>query len=142
MKNSTVQGKLERATLRSALRGMEWCGARKRPQRTGQGNQNRTDNGRTDLEGSCNRGRDQAGVTEHSNGEGGGTGDGTPGYPSGERRCGLPTGDKVDAGHSYPEWRGLRCIGDRGGESASGGISGGLESGKGMTGGEHGQLWP
>ena len=36
--------KLERATLGSASRGMKWGGARERPQKTGQGNHNRTDN--------------------------------------------------------------------------------------------------
>ena len=72
------------------------------PQHTGQGNHNRTDNGRTGSEGSCHKGQDQAGVTEHSDGVGGGTGDGIPGAPAGGRGRGLPTGDKVDAGHSNP----------------------------------------
>ena len=87
----------------------------------GQGNQNRTDNGRTGLEGRCHRGRYKAGITEHSDGEGRGAGEVTPGDPAGERGCGIPTGDKVDAGNSHPEWRGVQCLGDRGGESALGG---------------------
>ena len=40
----------------------------KRLQSTGQGKQNQTDNRRTGSKGSCHRGRDQAGVTEHSDG--------------------------------------------------------------------------
>ena len=78
-----IQGKLKWATLGSALPGTEWDGARKRPQHTGKENQNRTDNRRTDLEGICHEWRDQAGFTEHSDGEGGGTGYNTPGVPSG-----------------------------------------------------------
>ena len=97
----------------SALRGREWGGAHERTQRTGQGNQNRTDDGRTGLEGSCHKGRYQAGVTENSDREGGGTLDGTPGAPEGERGCGLPTGDKVDVGHSHPVWRRVQGLGNR-----------------------------
>ena len=84
------------------LRGMEWGGARERSQLTGQGKQNRTYDERTGLEGSCHRGRYQDDVTEHSDREGVGTGDGTPGALAGKSCCGLPTGDKVDAGHSHP----------------------------------------
>ena len=54
------------------------------------------------LEGRCHRGQYQAGVTEHLDGEGKGTGDGTTGAPAGERGCGFPTGEKVDAGHLHP----------------------------------------
>ena len=62
---------------------VEWGGARERPQRTGQGNQNVTDDGGTGLEGSCHRVRDQAGFTEHPDEEGGGTGYVTLGDPEG-----------------------------------------------------------
>ena len=110
-----VQVKLERATLGSASRGTEWGGARERPQHTGQGNQNRTDNGGTSSEGICHRGWYQAGVTEHSDGEGRVNGDGTLGAPEGERGCGIPTRDKFDSGHSHLEWRGLICLGNEGG---------------------------
>ena len=85
------------------------------PQRIGQGNQKRTDDGRTGSEGRCHRGQDQAGVTEHSDGEGGGGGNGTPGTPAGERGCGIPIGYKVSAGHSHLAWHGVRCLGNRGG---------------------------
>ena len=56
--------------MRGALRGMEWGSKRERPQRTGQGNPNQTDDRRTGLEGSWHRGQYQAGVTEHSDGGG------------------------------------------------------------------------
>ena len=84
----------------------------------------------------------QVGVTEHPDGEGGGTGDGTASATEGEGGRGIPTGDEVDAGHTQPLWCGVIHLYDRGGKSKSGGSSCSLESGKGMAGGEHGQLWP
>ena len=90
------------------------------------------------MEGSCNRDRYQAGISEHLDKEGGETGDGTPGALAGERRRGLPIGDEVDAGHTHPEWCGVKRLGDGCGESASGGSRNGLEIRKGMSSGEHG----
>ena len=90
------------------------------------------------MEGRCNRDRDQAGVNEHPDKEGGETGDGTPGALAGERGRGLPIGDEVDAGHTHPEWRGVKHLGDVCVESASGGSSNGLEIRKWMSSGEHG----
>ena len=78
------------------------------------------------LESSFHRGRDRAGVTEHSEGEGRGTEDSTLSAPVGEHGFGLPKGEKVEAENSYPEWHQVRCLGDGGGETASGGNSGGL----------------
>ena len=60
---------------------MEWGGPRERSQRTGQGNQNQSDDGRTGLEGSCIREQYQVGVTENLYRVGGGTGYGTMGAP-------------------------------------------------------------
>ena len=93
--------------LGSALHGMEWGDARKRSQCTVQGKKNRTNDGRTVLEGSCHRGRDQDGVTEHLDREVGVIGYGTPGAPEGDRGCGISIGDNVDASHSHPAWRGV-----------------------------------
>ena len=47
-----LRGKLEREALGSVARRVEWGGAHERSQHTVQGEQNRTDNGRTSLEGS------------------------------------------------------------------------------------------
>ena len=41
-------------------------------------------------------------MTEHLDGEVGGTGDDTQGTTAGERGRGFPTGEKVDAGHTHP----------------------------------------
>ena len=62
------------------------------------------------------------------------------GSPAGERGWGLPTGYKINAVHSHPEWRGVQCLGDGGGDSVSGGSSVSLESSKGMACLEHGQI--
>ena len=86
------------------------------PQHTGQGNQNRTDDGRTGLYGSYHMGQDQYGVTEHLDRKGGETGDSTLGAPALKRGCGIPTRDKFDAGHSHPAWQGVRCLGNIGGD--------------------------
>ena len=72
----------------------------------------------------------------------GGNGYGTPGAPAGERGCGIPTGDEVDAGHSHRSWSGVKGLGNGGGELALGGVGGGLERGKGMAGGEYVYLCP
>ena len=59
------------------------------------------DDGSAGSEGICLRGRNHSGVTELLDVKGGGDGDSTLGNPSGERGHGLPTGDKVDAGHTH-----------------------------------------
>ena len=124
-----VQGESGRATLGMASHKREWVGACETLECRRQGKQNLTDNWRTGLEGSYHMGKDQAGTTEYSDKEGGGTGDGNPGAPVWECVCGLHTGEKVGAGHSHLVWRGVRGLGNGGGESALGGNCGGLESG-------------
>ena len=78
-----IQREMERETLGIAPCGVEWGGACERSQSMGQGKQNQTDDGRTGSEGRCHGGRDQSGINEIPEREGGGTEDSTLGATSG-----------------------------------------------------------
>ena len=127
-------------TTGGALCRVELFNTRTSSQHTRQGEQMRTENKQKGLEGNIHGKRDQAGVTERPDGAGGRAEVGPLSATSGEYGCGVPTGDYSDTGNTHPTWRRIQRLSDGGGELVLGRSLISLESGKGMSGGGHGQL--
>ena len=111
-----IIGNPERSALSSDSRRVEQGGARERKQFTQKGGLKQMDDNRTGFEGIGFGEIYQARVTEHLVGAGGQARGSTSGSEAGERGSGDDIGDEAGKGNTYLVWRGLRHMGDGGGE--------------------------
>ena len=88
-----ISRKPKRAVLGSAPCRVEWGNTSERSQHTRQGDQMRKNDTHTSSDGNRKGSRDQAGITEHTDGASGWSGDGTLSATVGECGCGVSTGD-------------------------------------------------
>ena len=92
-------------TLRIAPLRVEWGDARKRSQRTRQGENIIKDNERMGSEEIMNGMKDQAGITRNPFRVDRRAGDSTPSATSEEFIRGVSKGDEAGSGHTHPAWR-------------------------------------